>query len=150
MRLKSTLFIGVAALLMSLPLLGCNKSTDGSGSDPVVEMTESYRKAREDFKKVTNIELPALANLEVEDFPYEEGILSYCFDITSGSALNYQTYMIFENFFLETIGQYDEGYPRGDEASDRDAEWIDSEYRCYQTYWDNGNHAIYINTEVVY
>ena len=58
--------------------------------------------------------------------------------------------MIFENFFLETLGQYDEGYPRGDEASDRDAEWIDSEYRWYQTYWDNGNHAIYINTEVVY
>ena len=111
-------------------------------------MSNSYATAREQFKHVTGIEVPAIANLEAdtEYFQfYKETDTEYCFDIISGSALNFQTYMVFENFFKEKLGNCVEGYPDGDETNGRDAEWI-KEGRWYQTYWDATNKAIYINT----
>ena len=123
-------------------------SSSSSSSQATISMSDSYATAREQFKHVTGIEVPAIANLEAdtEYFQfYKETDTEYCFDIISGSALNFQTYMVFENFFKETLGNCSEGYPDGDETNGRDAEWI-KEGRWYQTYWDATNKAIYINT----
>ncbi len=110
-------------------------------------MTESYAKARAEFKAVTGIEVPALANLEADEFPYQEGATDYCFDIVSGSALNYETYMVFEEFFLGKLGSCMESFPTGNEEEGRDAQWtVDA--RWYQTMWDATNRAIYINTYI--
>ena len=125
-----------------------SSSSSSSSVEPTVNMSNSYATAREQFKNVTGVEVPAIANLEAdtEYFQfYKETDTEYCFDIISGSALNFQTYMVFENFFKETLGNCLEGYPDGDEANGRDAEWI-KEGRWYQTYWDATNKAIYINT----
>ena len=123
-------------------------SSSSSSSQATINMSDSYATAREQFKHVTGIEVPAIANLEAdtEYFQfYKETDTEYCFDIISGSALNFQTYMVFENFFKEKLGNCVEGYPDGDETNGRDAEWI-KEGRWYQTYWDATNKAIYINT----
>ena len=123
-------------------------SSSSSSSQETINMSNSYATAREQFKHVTGIEVPAIANLEAdtEYFQfYKETDTEYCFDIISGSALNFQTYMVFENFFKEKLGNCVEGYPDGDETNGRDAEWI-KEGRWYQTYWDATNKAIYINT----
>lgn len=110
-----------------------------------VEMTNSYKQGRNQFKAVTNIELPALDKLVVDEFPYREGSSEYCFDITSGENLNYATYQTFENFFKEKLGACDSGFPKGDEQNGRDAQWTKNG-RWYQTMWDATNKAIYINT----
>ena len=125
-----------------------SSSSSSSSSQTTINMSNSYATAREQFKHVTGIEVPAIANLEAdtEYFQfYKETDTEYCFDIISGSALNFQTYMVFENFFKEKLGNCVEGYPDGDETNGRDAEWI-KEGRWYQTYWDATNKAIYINT----
>ena len=125
-----------------------SSSSSSSSSQATINMSDSYATAREQFKHVTGIEVPAIANLEAdtEYFQfYKETDTEYCFDIISGSALNFQTYMVFENFFKEKLGNCVEGYPDGDETNGRDAEWI-KEGRWYQTYWDATNKAIYINT----
>ena len=127
-----------------------NSQPEGSSvestTSEVINMTASYEKARNEFKTVTGLELPALENLEVEEYPFDAEATDYCFDIVGGSALNYATYQIFESFFMTTLGDCDEGYPDGDEATGRDAEWTTSSNRWYQTYWDAANQAIYINT----
>ena len=139
-------------LLLSLVSCGNKKpsntseSSSGDSSTEEVLMSESYQKAREEFKIVTGLELPALANLEVDEFPYREGATDYCFDIIGGSALNYQTYQLFESFFIKEIGDCDNGFPDGNEANGRDAQWTTSNNRWYQTFWDAHNTAIYINT----
>ena len=149
-------FLNILLLLLALfsfsVLTACGDkekpSTDNPSSDnPTVTivMTESYKTNRDNFKKVTKIELPALEKLEVDEFPYRDGDTSYCFDIIGGDNLNYQTYLIFENFFKEKIGNCDSGYPSGDETNGRDAQWTKNG-RWYQTYWDKTNKAIYINT----
>ena len=125
-----------------------SSSSSSSSVEPTAHMSNSYATSREQFKNVTGVEVPAIDNLETdtEYFQYyKETDTDYCFDIISGSALNFQTYMVFENFFKETLGNCLEGYPDGDEANGRDAEWI-KEGRWYQTYWDATNKAIYINT----
>ena len=117
-------------------------------SEESVNMTASYEKARGEFKSLTGIELPAVADLEVDEYPYTEGVTTdYCFDITGGSALNFTTYMVFEDFFKEELGDCSENYPSGNEEEGRDAQWM-KEGRWYQTYWDATNHAIYINTYI--
>ena len=123
-------------------------NSDSSSNTPTVTMTDSYATARGHFKHITGIEVPALANLEADtDYFtfYKETDTEYCFDIVSGSALNFQTYMIFENFFSEKLGNCETGYPDGDETNGRDAQWI-KDGRWFQTYWDAHNQAIYLNT----
>ena len=123
-----------------------NQGGQVGGEDIViVNMSDSYRTGRERFKKVTGVELPALENLEADAYPYHEGDQEYCFDIIDGSALNYTTYLVFENFFLGKLGTPEEGYPSGNEKDGRDCQWIVSG-RWYQTMWDAYNSAIYINT----
>ena len=160
--MKTKLFILCIALLLGLASCNSNnnsgekqssdsqteESTVESTSSESVQMTASYEKARNEFKQVTGLELPALENLEVEEYPFNAEATDYCFDITGGSALNYATYQVFEDFFMTALGNCDEGYPDGDEATGRDAEWTTSSNRLYQTYWDATNKAIYINTFV--
>lgn len=136
------------SLMLSIGVASCgnNSGGDNSSSGETVKMTESYKKARNEFKTVTGIELPALDNLEADEYPYTEGDTDYCFDIVSGSALNFATYQTFENFFKTTLGNCDASYPDGDEANDRDAQWTTSQNRWYQTYWNAINKEIYINT----
>ena len=139
------------AVLLGLGITACNSGKNDATpkEEEVVKMTESYEKARSEFKVVTGIELPALANLEVEEFPYREGTTDYCFDILSGSDVNYTTYQLFEDFFKTTLGDCDLGFPEGDETNGRDAQWSTSSGRWYQTYWDVQNTAIYINTTLM-
>ncbi|MBO4535139.1 MAG: hypothetical protein J5755_04305, partial [Clostridia bacterium] len=63
---------------------GDSGGQQGGGSD--VQMTASYLKARAEFEAVTGIQLPAIADIEVEEYPYEEGTTSYEVDITEGAT----------------------------------------------------------------
>lgn len=143
-------FVLTICLMLTFVLCACvinDKPSNGNTPviEPTVEMTESYKLAREEFKKVTGIELPELADLEVDDFPFEDGDTSYCFDIIDGKSLNYETYLVLEQFALNLLGQADSGFPRGDEETGRTVEWT-IELRWYQLMWDSTNKAIYINT----
>ena len=152
MKITTLLTMGMS-LLFTVGLTACgstpSEETSKEDEEPKVNMTASYQKGREEFKKVTGVELPALENLEAENYPYQEGTTDYCFDITGGTALNYQTYQIFENFFLEKVGQCTTDYPFGDEENGRDAQWVDENSRWYQTFWDATNKGIYINTRIL-
>ena len=118
-------------------------STESTSEETI--MTESYMKAREEFKQVTGIELPVLSELEVDNYPYHEGDTDYCFDIIGGKNLTYQTYFVFENLFLDLFGSPDNSDPTTQPENVRYAEWTRND-RWYQTYWDSSNKAIYINT----
>ncbi len=94
--------------------------------DPV--LYESYVTSREQFKEVTGIELPIVYDVKADEMyiaKYVPGQKEYIISLIFGSKLNYDTYLIFENFFKELIGDCDEGYPTGDETSEngRTAKW---------------------------
>ena len=150
---KTLLFVLVTFFVFSAIAACGNKKSKTDGNNPTdnstitVEMTNSYKTNRANFKSVTGIELPELEKLEVDEYPYSAGDTNYCFDIIGGDNLNYSTYQTFENFFKEKLGNCDEGYPSGDELNGRDAQWT-KDGRWYQTYWDKTNKAIYINTTV--
>ena len=114
--------------------------------------TTSYAEASAEFKKVTGIDLPAIANLEVDrEYPYKEGDKGYCFDIIGGSALTYQSYLALENFLNGAVGNPDEGYPDGDEANGRGSRWTTAT-RWYSLDWykmDNGSFMIFLNTDAI-
>ena len=146
---KSLIFTGLLVLVLMVTamfgLVGCGNDNNNTE----VNMTQSYRTARAQFNSVTGIQVPELENLEVDAYPYTAGDREYRINITSGSALNYQTYMVFENFFKTTLGSCDEGYPDGDETNGRDAQWSVNDRR-YQTTWDAAvSHAIHINTTII-
>ena len=66
---KTYLFLFVLMFIFSF-FVACNKKTDddkNKGDDSTVEMTESYKTNRENFKKVTGVTLPALEKLEVDE-----------------------------------------------------------------------------------
>ncbi len=145
---KTLLFLFVTVIFCSVLTACDNKGNSSTGdSDVTVQMTDSYKTNRANFKAVTGIELPALEKLEADEYPYQAGDDSYCFDIIGGDNLNYQTYLTFENFFKGKLGDCDSGYPAGDETIGRDAQWTENG-RWYQTFWDKTNKAIYINTTV--
>ena len=114
--------------------------------------TTSYAEASAEFKKVTGIDLPAIADLEVDrEYPYMEGDTGYCFDIIGGSALTYQSYLALETFLNGAVGDPDEGYPDGDEANGRGSRWT-TETRWYSLDWykmDNGSFMIFLNTDAI-
>ena len=145
---KSLIFTGLLVLVLMVTamfgLVGCGNDNNNTE----VNMTQSYRTARAQFESVTGIQVPELENLEVNAYPYTAGDREYCIDITSGSALNYQTYLVFENFFKTTLGNCDVGYPDGDETNGRDAQWSVNDRR-YQTTWDAVSRAIHINTTII-
>lgn len=145
---KSLIFTGLLVLVLMFTamfgLAGCGNDNNNAE----VNMTQSYRTARVQFNSVTGIQVPELENLEVNAYPYTAGDREYCIDITSGSALNYQTYLVFENFFKTTLGNCDVGYPDGNETNGRNAQWSVNDRR-YQTTWDAVSRAIHINTTII-
>ena len=130
-------------LCLSFVFAGCKESSEQKENEVV--MSNTYKRAREQFKAITGIEVPALEKLNVDEFPYSEGATGYCFDIVTGENLNYETFQKFETFFKEKLGDCLEGFPEGDEETGRRVEWV-KDGRWYQIIWDNQNDAIYINT----
>ncbi len=114
--------------------------------------TTSYAEASVEFKTVTGLDLPAIADLEVDrEYPYEEGDSGYCFDIIGGEALTYQSYLALETFLNDAIGDPDEGYPLGDEANGRGSKWTTAT-RWYTLDWyklDNESFMIFLNTDAI-
>lgn len=142
----------ILAVFVTFGLASCDETSNEGGieddNNQNINMAQSYSTARSQFKAVTGIEVPALENLEADDgyFQYyNQGDTEYCFDIIGGSALNFETYMTIERFFMVKLGNCSAGYPIGDEQSGRDAQWIKNG-RWFQTMWDAHNRAIYINT----
>ena len=147
--MKKLIWITTLLLIALCVFTSCEQEpSEGSGG----EMTKSYADARAEFRKVTGIELPAIDNLEVDrEFPYKEGDKDYCFDIIGGSALTYQTYLQLETFLNGAVGNPDEGYPAGDEATGRGSRWTTAT-RWYSLDWyklDNGSFMIFLNTDAI-
>ena len=107
------------------------------------DVTESYAKARDEFYAVTGVMLPDMEGLEVDEYPYNEGDTSYCFDITSGDNLSYDTFEAFLAFFDEELSSWmkeefsDGGYSNINYTSVT-GDWIG-------LIWDSYNSAVYIN-----
>ena len=116
-------------------------------------MTQSYADSRAEFKIVTGIELPAMANLETDrEYPYEEGDTECYFDIIGGSALNYQVYLEFQTFMNGKLGSQLEGYPAGDEATGATSAWQIGD-RIYIVTWykpyDADHFMVFVDTWLV-
>lgn len=159
MRLKKSLPILTLSTLIVLSMAGCNsnnKSSSSKESETTTEesssaessilISDSYKKAKEGFYKITNIELPNIEDIEVKDYPYQEGDTDYTIEIIGGLNLKYQTYLTFEKFFKEVLGNPSKANPSTGENNNRSAEWhiID---QWYQTSWDASNKHIFIETE---
>ena len=142
--MKRIIPILLAVMLCAILFVACKP-------DPTINMTESYSKSRDQFKEVSGIELPQKENLELSDYYltyYTPGDTDCCFDIIGGSALSYQTYLEFEDFLLEELGECTLG-PDGNEAEGRGASWTRDDGRWVQIIWDQDNKAIYINTAML-
>ena len=160
MKKKSVRIIVVLFLsaLMAICLFACNKNeqkTPGSSvtgtsastaitdnsAEPSVNMTESYSKGRKEFKAVTGIELPALENVVVEEFPYEEGATSYELDITENVTKN--TFDTLSAFLDTTLASWKK------EGPSTDGEYTNVWYRnnsdSIGITWDNYNKAVYVH-----
>ena len=72
-------------------------------------MTESYAKAREDFYKVSNIYLPGLSGLEVEDYEYDEDLTHYDFNIIGGDNLDETIFDTFIEYLDDELVDWDKG-----------------------------------------
>lgn len=140
---KTTIIMTI--LLCSALMMACTQ-------EQKTNMTESYAAARTEFKTVTGIELPEIDNLEVDrEYPYKKGDTGYCFDIIGGSALTYQTYLQLESFMNGKVGNPDEGYPSGDEATGRASRWTTAT-RWYTLDWykmDDESFMIFLNTDAI-
>ena len=139
----------ILILVFSLCCVSCTQDPEQTTTD---NMTDSYRAARAEFKTVTALELPEIDNLEVDrEYPYKEGDTGYCFDIIGGSALTYESYLALETFLTGKIGNPDEGYPTGDEATGRASRWTTAT-RWYTLDWyklDNESFMIFLNTDAL-
>ena len=137
---------------MDFKVPGENVTIEARFSEKQTQMTESYSAARAEFKTVTALELPEIDNLEVDrEYPYKEGDTGYCFDIIGGSALTYESYLALETFLTGKIGNPDEGYPTGDEATGRASRWTTAT-RWYTLDWyklDNESFMIFLNTDAI-
>ena len=104
----------------------------------------SFMTARAQFKAVTGVELPVMAGLTVDEFPYKDGDTSYCFDITGGDMLGYSTYTAFKAFFDGALVDWTvEGPTTAGEYTNVDyksaaGDWIGLT-------WDSTNESVYIN-----
>ena len=146
--MKKLIWITTVLLVALCAFTSCSQEPSQESGD----MTKSYADARAEFKKVTGVELPAIDNLEVDrEYPYKEGDTGYCFDIIGGSALTFQTYLQLETFLNGAVGNPDEGYPDGDEATGRGSRWT-TPTRWYSLDWykmDDGSFMIFLNTDAI-
>lgn len=102
---------------------GTNKtiriSTDLIEVPPVI--TTSYTLARQQFYKVTGIELINIYDVFADEQyinSYQEGQDEYTISLISGRNLAYTTFLTLENFFIEKLGGCYEGYPIGSETDE--------------------------------
>ena len=155
-KLLMTCLITIASFVISScgnnPSLSDSSSSSSSRSETTSEstseeivMTESYAKARDEFKEVTGMDLPIFSDMEVEPYSYKEGDTTYCFKIISGKNLKYQNYFVFEDLFVELFGEPDKSDKTSHEENNRYAEWTRND-RWYQTFWDASIKTIAINT----
>ena len=77
-------------------------------------MSESYAKARNEFYLVTGVLVPQLEGLEAEDYPYEDGDTSYCFDIIEGEELSYDTFLLFKIYLDSALTDWECSGPTED------------------------------------
>ena len=108
---KKLLFICLMVVCLVLGLCGCGEASQGDEPTQKVQMTESYKKACEEFKKVTGVEVIAMEKLEAEEYPYKEGDKSYCFDIIGGDNLKYETFLEFEKYFDKVLSSWTKDGP---------------------------------------
>ena len=132
----------IIALVVCFTLVGCSCNNGQSN----VTMTDSYSKARNEFKAVTGVELPMLENLEVEEYPYEEGDKSYCFDITGGTNISMETFNSIKTYLDSVLSDWEKTGPevQGEYTNynyNSNSGWIGLTY-------DSTNVAIYINANM--
>ena len=109
-------------------------------------MTESYLEAEGFFSEMIGITLPLIPDLEVD---YMLGTTSFCFDITDGDNLSWDTCLAFYNYFIGQFGNCNESYPQGNGDDENfDAQWTLPNGTWLNCYWDYSNASIYINANV--
>ena len=87
---------------------------------PVI--TESYALAKQQFYKVTGVELPGIYDVFADEQyinSYVEGQDEYTISLISGRNLSYSTFTFLENFFKSRFGDCYEGYPIGSETDEQ-------------------------------
>ena len=135
LRNISILFISV---LLSFSFISCSGSSTSSGGNPPSEeeeviMTSSYSDARRDFEYITGITLPKISDIEAK---YNSDESKIDIEINKGTNVNYQSYNKIETTLKNALGEFDSGFPKGDMANGRIAEWLDdSTGRWYQITW---------------
>ena len=106
-------------------------------------MTESYAEAKGLFKQMIGITIPGFSGLEVD---YSMGETSFCFDITGGDNLDWETCQSFYDYYVGLYGNCNDGYPQGNGDNENfDAEWTLENGAWLQCLWDSDNSSIYIN-----
>ena len=118
-----------------------NPENPSKPTDPIVNMTESYIKGRAEFKAVTGIELPALENVTVEEFPYEEGATSYELDITENVTRG--TFDAIVAFLDTALASWTKEGPTT--AGDYTDIWYRSNLGSIGITWDSQNTAVYVH-----
>lgn len=110
------------------------------------EVTASYLKARAEFYQVTGVLVPEWPNLEVAEFPYEEGALSYCFDIVGGDALSSELFDALKEFLDEALADW------ACEGPSIEGPYVTYHYTDDSGWigltWDGENTAVYLNAEM--
>ena len=124
-------------------LFACNKDEQKpeESNDSTVAMTESYERGRAEFKAVTGIELPALADITVEEFPYEEGATSYELDITAGVTRD--TFDVIVAFLNTALASWTKEGPTTD--GEYTNIWWRSNDGSIGITWDDHNTAVYVH-----
>ena len=142
-RITALLLILFVATLSCFALVGCgNQSDDGDKDDgQKINMTESYSKGRQEFYAVTGVELPALENLVVEEFPYEEGATSYELDITDGATQD--TFDTLVTFLDTALTSWTKEGPTTD--GDYTNIWYEKASDRIGITWDEHNTAVYVH-----
>ncbi len=149
-----------ALLVLTLPLvfsvlLSCSSNKNKSQSNPSNSssgsevITESYKQARIEFETLTGIQLPSYSDLVVDNNNYHEGDTAYILDITGGADLTYNTYLEFESFFTNLLGNPSEFNPTGNENVDRYAKWHTTGNRWYSVKWNSSNKTIRLETDLI-
>ena len=124
-------------------LFACNNDEQkpGESSGTTVVMTESYERGRAEFKAVTGIELPALADITVEEFPYEAGATSYELDITEG--VTHDTFDVIVEFLNTALASWTKEGPTTD--GEYTNIWWRSNNGSIGITWDEHNTAVYVH-----
>ncbi len=103
----------------------------------------SYNSVLADFKAVSGIQLPEMDGLTVEEFPYEEGMTSYCLDITGGENLSRETFNTLATFLDRTLSNWTKEVNENESYYTIDYKNIYGD--CINLVWDIENECVYLN-----